>query len=230
MNQSQIYSLARNAGLPDDKAKIAAAIAMAESGGNPNDHNGNASTGDDSYGLWQINMLGSMGPSRRALYGLSSNSDLFDPATNARVMSAISSQGKNFSAWTTYTRNDYKRFMSNTVTASNVDPGGILGGALGGALGGFLPGAASQTVGTSLDALDAIKKAAGAMVNTARWVSNPQNWVRVAFVVGGGILVYAGIETLILPYASKPVAKVMGFVGPGGKVSKVASAARKQAS
>jgi hypothetical protein len=226
VNQSQIYSLARSAGLPDNSAKIAAAIAMAESGGNPNSHNNNASTGDDSYGLWQINMLGSLGPTRRTLYGLKANTDLFNPATNAKVMSAMSSQGKNFSPWTTYTRGTYKQFLSNAVSVVDVNPGDVLGGALGGALGGFLPDAATNTLGTSLLSFDALTKATGALVNTAKWVSDSKNWIRVLFVVGGGILVYAGIETLILPYATKPVAKIMGVVGPGGKVSKVASAAK----
>ena len=41
--------------------RIMAAIAMAESGSNAEAHNDNANTGDNSYGLWQINMLGSMG-------------------------------------------------------------------------------------------------------------------------------------------------------------------------
>ncbi len=65
LNSNQLYWLARYAGLVDSRARIAAAIALAESGGNSDAHNGNAATGDDSYGLWQINMIGAMGPARR---------------------------------------------------------------------------------------------------------------------------------------------------------------------
>lgn len=40
---------------------------------------------DYSYGLFQINMKGAMGPDRRKRFGLKSNDDLFNPDTNARV-------------------------------------------------------------------------------------------------------------------------------------------------
>jgi hypothetical protein len=219
VNQSQIYSLAKDAGLPDGKAKIAAAIAMAESGGNQSVITDDSD--DYSFGLWQINMKGSMGPSRRAIYGLKSDNDLLDPKTNARVMSSISHQGQNFSAWTTYTSGKYKEWLSNTVAAVDI-PVPIPGTALTGFLPDSVPG-----VSTSINVLDAVTKIGGAVTNTAKWVSNPTNWVRVAYVIGGGILVYAAVETLILPYTSKAVGKVMGVVGPGGKVAKASNAIKK---
>jgi len=225
VNQSEIYSLAKNAGLSDSKAKIAAAIAMAESGGNASAHSQDSD--DNSYGLWQINMLGTMGPSRRALYGLKSNDDLLNPVTNAKVMAAISHNGQSFSAWTTYTSGRYKNWLStgvNYVNTGFIDPSP--GGVAGALAGRFLPGAIENTVGTSLDTLDAIVKLKGAVENTAHWVSNAKNWLRVAYVIGGGLLVYAGIETLVLPYTSKAVSKVMGVAGPGGKVSKAVTAVK----
>jgi hypothetical protein len=63
------------------------AIAGRESGYNPQAYNGNTGTGDNSYGLWQINMLGSMGPARAAQLGITNYNQLFDPVTNA--MAAI---------------------------------------------------------------------------------------------------------------------------------------------
>lgn len=222
MNQSQIYTYARNAGLPDARARIAAAIAMAESGGNPTQVTDDSD--DYSFGLWQINMKGSMGPSRRAMYGLSKNEDLLDPAVNARVMSAISKQGQNFNAWTTYTSGKYKQFMTGSVKLVDLPipgPGGVIVNGLSRFLPDTVPG-----VGTSVDVLDTVVKVGGAVTKTAGWVSNPRNWIRVAYVIGGGILVYAAVETLVLPYTTKTVGKVMGVVGPGGKVSKVAGAAK----
>lgn len=50
----------------------------------PRAHNNNASTGDDSYGLFQINLLGSL-RKRLQTYGLSGPEALFDPATNAGI-------------------------------------------------------------------------------------------------------------------------------------------------
>jgi hypothetical protein len=73
--------------------------AMKESTGRPFAHNKNSNTGDNSYGLFQINMIGSLGPARREQYKLKTNSDLFDPLTNAKIAYQMSNGGKDWSAW-----------------------------------------------------------------------------------------------------------------------------------
>lgn len=72
---------------PDDAslAEVMAAIALRESAGDPTAFNGNTKTGDQSYGLWQINMIGKWGPARRKLFGITINEDLFHPEVNARA-------------------------------------------------------------------------------------------------------------------------------------------------
>ena len=75
------------------------AIAKKESQGRPLDFNGNRRTGDKSYGLFQINMIGELGPARRAYYGLKSNNQLFDPIVNATVAYKMSDGGKNWDDW-----------------------------------------------------------------------------------------------------------------------------------
>lgn len=87
MTPEQIYQLARSVGFPPQTATSMVAIALKESGGNPSAFNGTAP--DRSYGLWQINMHGSLGPARRQEFGLAEDSDLFDPETNARAAYAI---------------------------------------------------------------------------------------------------------------------------------------------
>jgi hypothetical protein len=198
VNQSEIYTLARNAGLADDRAKIAAAIAMAESGGNPAAHTRDSD--DDSYGLWQINMIGALGPARRAEFNLKTDAELLIPATNARVMSELSQNGQNFSKWTTFTGGKYKAFLGNPVSMGTAP--------------GATPGGADPGV------LDTVVRAGDALTKTTRWVSNPRNWLRVAYVLGGGLLVYAAVETLVLPYTSKAVGTVLGAAGPAGKLAK----------
>jgi len=89
----------QQAGFKGDALRTAWAIAKRESSGRPEAYNGNAGTGDKSYGLFQINMLGNLGPSRRKSYGLKADEDLLDPATNARVAYAMSKGGKDFGAW-----------------------------------------------------------------------------------------------------------------------------------
>jgi murein DD-endopeptidase MepM/ murein hydrolase activator NlpD len=95
---STIRALQR-AGFRGERLKTAFGIVMRESGGNPQAHNPDRSTGDDSYGLAQINMLGSLGPARRKQFGLRSNQDLLDPNVNARVMFQMSNAGKDFGPW-----------------------------------------------------------------------------------------------------------------------------------
>jgi len=99
------------AGFSGSSLNMAYAIMMAESQGNARAHNGNAATGDNSYGWFQINMLGKMGPERLKQYHLSSNEDLFNTATNSRVAYEMSGGGKNWSDWSTYKNGEYKKYL-----------------------------------------------------------------------------------------------------------------------
>lgn len=203
ISQSDLYSLALQAGLPADRARVAAAIAMAESGGDPNQHNNNAATGDNSYGLWQINMLGAMGPDRIRQFGITSNNDLFNPATNAHAMAILSKNGADFNDWSAFKSGSYLHFMNNTVTDNSKKPGWlstIVNGALGGLIPGYgaVSGVAGATVGGVYDSTQGSIQAIGeATSKTAHWVSNADNWLRVAYVVGGGVLLIIALGRLV---------------------------------
>lgn len=126
---ASLMSILKQAGFRGEGLRMAYAIAMAESSGNAYSHNTNARTGDNSYGLFQINMIGGMGPERRKRYGLKSNDDLFDPLTNARVAYAMSNGGKNWHPWTTYTKGYYKTYYgSSGAQVTYKDSGGAAGG------------------------------------------------------------------------------------------------------
>lgn len=126
LTPEQIAEHAYKAGFRGDALATAVAVAMAESHGNTNAHN--AKPPDNSYGLWQVNMLGSMGPARRREFGLDSNDDLFNADENAKAAYAISNHGKDFSPWTTYTGGAYKdnlaaaRKAADKVTAEHKKP------------------------------------------------------------------------------------------------------------
>lgn len=79
--------------------RVAWLVVMRESRGNPRAHNDNASTGDNSYGLFQINMRGYLGKARRHEYVLDWNGDLWDPVTNAWVAYEMSNRGRDWGAW-----------------------------------------------------------------------------------------------------------------------------------
>ena len=108
--RQELKNILTNAGIPEQHHDTMIAIAFAESSGNAKAHN--KKRPDDSYGLWQINMIDNLGPDRRKRFGLSSNEDLFDPITNAKVAWEISSKGKSFKPWTTFTSGKYKNFLT----------------------------------------------------------------------------------------------------------------------
>lgn len=110
LTQGQIKQLALDAGWNDSDAHRVSAIAMAESSGRTSAHNPNRDSGDNSYGLMQINMIDGMGPERRRQFGIDSNEQLFDPATNMRAARAVfESQGWN--AWSVHSSGAYESFM-----------------------------------------------------------------------------------------------------------------------
>lgn len=113
LSRDEIRKLLTDAGFKQNgvDTEIMVGIAFAESGGETTAHN--AKPPDDSYGLWQINMLGKMGPSRRKQFGITTNQQLFDPRINAKAAKMIyDSQG--LKAWTTYTRGTYLKYMDGT--------------------------------------------------------------------------------------------------------------------
>jgi hypothetical protein len=86
-------------GFKGQDLKEAWAVAKKESNGQPIRFNGNTNTGDNSYGLFQINMINQLGPDRREKFNLRSNFDLLNPVTNAKIAYHMSNGGTNWSAW-----------------------------------------------------------------------------------------------------------------------------------
>jgi len=99
----QLVQLAQNAGFTGQNANTAAAIAMAESSGNPNSIAYNdGGKGYNSYGLMQINGVNdaTVGGAQNAL----------DPQTSFN-QAYILSGGSNFSPWSTYNSGAYAQYL-----------------------------------------------------------------------------------------------------------------------
>jgi hypothetical protein len=94
-----IAAVLTQAGFSGEGLRTAYAIVKRESGGKPTALNDDPSTGDLSYGLFQINMLGRMGPARRAQFGIKTNQALLDPLTNAKAAFQMSKGGTDFGPW-----------------------------------------------------------------------------------------------------------------------------------
>ena len=86
-------------GFEGQDLKEAWAIAKKESNGRPLAFNGNKLTGDNSYGIFQINMVDSLGEDRRTKFDLDHNADLFNPVKNAQIAMHMSNGGSDWTSW-----------------------------------------------------------------------------------------------------------------------------------
>ena len=107
----ELKALASNAGFPDDFSDTAAAIALAESSGNPNAVGDLNITPGGSIGLWQINLKAH--PEYTA-------DELTDPQANANAAYKIfQAAGGSFSPWTTYKTGAYQAYLQSSDNSEN---------------------------------------------------------------------------------------------------------------
>ena len=99
LTDKELKQLLQAVGFEGKALKTAWAIAKRESNGRPMAYDGNRKTGDSSYGLFQINMLGKLGIDRKLRFNLRSNVLLFDPVVNAEITYKMTGGGINWSSW-----------------------------------------------------------------------------------------------------------------------------------
>ena len=115
----QIARIAKTAGIPDKHIPIMVSIALAESGGDIGArYNPEGNTGEDSYGLWQINMDPRYADERLKLFGIDNKKELFDPVTNAKAAYEIFKL-QGFDAWTVYRTGKYRNFLPAAKKAAS---------------------------------------------------------------------------------------------------------------
>lgn len=114
LTYNQIYQLAVNAGFGQDSG-TAAAIALAESSGNPTAYNKepqdvpgryqreSVDDGLGSYGLWQIYL---------AAHAELSGVDLTDPQNNANAAFSVYSEAGGFHPWSTFKSGAYQAYLN----------------------------------------------------------------------------------------------------------------------
>jgi len=112
---SDLVTLAQNAGFSGNDALTAAAIAMAESSGNPRAYNpetaAGAPEGKGSYGLWQIYLNA---------HPEFTGQDLYDPSTNAAAAySTWTDAGGSFAPWSTFNSGVYAQYLPSCGGACN---------------------------------------------------------------------------------------------------------------
>jgi hypothetical protein len=111
-----LVQLLKAVGFKGKGLRTAWAVAKAESNGRPFAFNGNAKTGDSSYGVFQINMIGDLGPDRRDKFDLGVNAELFSPVTNAEIVFHMTKGGDDWSAWKHAKPIQYQRWLKKFPT------------------------------------------------------------------------------------------------------------------
>ena len=99
LSDEDLKHLLATVGFEGKALRTAWAIAKRESNGRPMAYNGNRNTGDSSYGIFQINMLGNLGIDRKEKFNLKSNVLLFDPVINAEITYYMTKGGQDWSSW-----------------------------------------------------------------------------------------------------------------------------------
>ncbi len=203
LTQSQVYAIAVSTGLA--QPKLMAAIAMAESSGRTDVVN---SIG--CVGLWQINQ-----PVHVKTHPTWTKSWLSNPVNNARAAKVIYQQ-QGLEAWESYTDGRFKKYMDSTAQGS--DGGFELFDPL-----NILPGNQDEQI-QSTTGTQGIADIASFAAKAGNWVSNPRNWLRIVYVIGGVTLVVVGVSSLARPYVMK-AANAATDVVPQGKALKAVKAA-----
>lgn len=144
LSPNDIAQLAYNAGFRGSALRMAVAVALAESNGNPNAYNPETAAGTKrghgSRGLWQI--YGTAHPEY-------DNDQSFNPVTNAQAAFAVYKEaGNSFRPWSTYNNGSAFKISQNLnldIPTSQIDVTSTIGG--GPALLAGASGAASGIVG-----------------------------------------------------------------------------------
>lgn len=149
------------------KAGMAAAIALAESGGNSNAINSSNSNGSIDRGLFQIN----------SIHGSNSTTDV---ASNVRYAIQLSKNGTDWTPWTVFKTGAYRRFLNGSpdlnttpVDFSIPNPLDLVSGAINGIV-------------------DQLKE----IIKAGEWFSDPHNLIRIVQVLIGSSLIIVGLVIL----------------------------------
>ena len=115
--QTKINEMLLAVGFKPEEAKIMAAVAMAESAGDPMIDTVKSGLDPEkknefSIGLFQLNMIDAFLEERLKLFGIESTDELYDPIVNVIAAKRLYDQ-QGFGAWGAYKNNSYKKFLTD---------------------------------------------------------------------------------------------------------------------
>lgn len=207
----EIASYAKVNGFAGNQLRIAIAVALAESSGDP------SKTGRvGEKGLWQIYP--------KAWPALDQGGNLYDPNYNAHAAYFISqTQPRRWNYWTTFNTGAYLLFLPKAdegikralpVTQDELQAAQKARASSGtvGKLG------AGDVAGAITDPLQALTAIPGAFNRIGAWISDPSNIFRIVEVVVGGGLLLVAIAAISRPVV-EPVVKTAAAVTPAGRAT-----------
>ena len=117
ISQPKINEMLLAVGFTPEQAKIMAAVAMAESAGDPMIDTVKSGLDPEkknefSIGLFQLNMIDAFLEERLKLFGIKSTDELYNPIVNVIAAKRLFDQ-QGFGAWSAYNNNSYKKFLTN---------------------------------------------------------------------------------------------------------------------
>ncbi len=115
--QPKINEMLLAVGFTPEQAKIMAAVAMAESAGDPMIDTVKSGLDPEkknefSIGLFQLNMIDAFLEERLRLFGIESTDELYDPIVNVIAAKRLYDQ-QGFGAWSAYNNDSYKKFLTD---------------------------------------------------------------------------------------------------------------------
>ena len=115
--QTKINEMLLAVGFTPEQAKIMAAVAMAESAGDPMIDTVKSGLDPEkknefSIGLFQLNMIDAFLEERLKLFGIESTDELYDPIVNVIAAKRLYDQ-QGFGAWSAYNNDSYKKFLTD---------------------------------------------------------------------------------------------------------------------
>lgn len=176
LSSSQLTSIAQSAGFTGAGLATIVAIALAESGGNPAIRGGQDPR---DRGVLQINSY---------WHPEVSDACAFDPACAFKAAFGISSNGTNFSQWTTFQNGAYKSHLSSAQQATSVTS------------------SATSQAASGVNPVQAITDFFGGLSPALPWLSNP---VRIIKFAAGLLLIVIALYLLVVPEAAQKVGTVV---------------------
>lgn len=177
LSTAQLTVVAAKAGWTGSDLAVAIAVALAESGGNPNARNAGSSW--DSRGLWQINIAKNAHPEY-------ASQNMYDPQANANAAHAIWAKD-GWGPWQAHNNGKYLLYMPLATAAA---------GSIG-------VGASAEPA--VMGSVDAILQIAQEPIRLMKWLAEPGTQTRIAKVVVGGGLVMLGLYIVARPVVEPAV-------------------------